>query len=191
MKQRRQSLEANGIVLSGAVFVCTRCAEAKPAKAFGLRRMGNGQVRNQSQCTACRSKPARAGVSDNFLKAKLEHERMLREHDGLETWMPRAEQSQRETFFGAPPSEPVRLDDAVWNVIRGEASDAERGVVHALGEQLFGVDRTMYVARLDIGVTAPTRVQRARRWLARSVWNAGDCVHAKLEALGERIWGDA
>lgn len=33
---------------------CPNCLRMKPLYAFGLRRMNQGLVRNQSQCIACR-----------------------------------------------------------------------------------------------------------------------------------------
>lgn len=40
------------------VFVtmrCPNCCESKPLRAFGLRRMTNGQIRNCPWCRTCRS----------------------------------------------------------------------------------------------------------------------------------------
>ena len=36
---------------------CPHCGKTKALRAFGLRRMGNGQIRNCPWCTACRSNP--------------------------------------------------------------------------------------------------------------------------------------
>jgi hypothetical protein len=46
--------EVTGIILSGASFECTGCKKSKPASVFGLRRMPDGIIRNQSQCLECR-----------------------------------------------------------------------------------------------------------------------------------------
>jgi len=48
-----------GVVLSGAMFHCTRCGALKPATDVGLRHMADGIVRNQPQCSACRSLPSK------------------------------------------------------------------------------------------------------------------------------------
>lgn len=44
------------VVLTNAMFKCTECGRWKPAAEFGLRKMGDGKIRNQAQCTACRGK---------------------------------------------------------------------------------------------------------------------------------------
>lgn len=44
------------VVLTNAYFECTDCRKLKPGKHFGLRRMRNGEIRNQPQCKTCRSK---------------------------------------------------------------------------------------------------------------------------------------
>lgn len=44
------------VVLRGAYFHCTKCNTIKPADQFGLRKMGDGTVRNQAQCSACRKR---------------------------------------------------------------------------------------------------------------------------------------
>ena len=46
--------ESVDIVLNNCYFKCTKCGEVKGANYFGLR--NTGQVRNQSQCIACRNK---------------------------------------------------------------------------------------------------------------------------------------
>jgi len=44
------------VALSNTYFKCTRCRKIKNASAFGFRKMtGTDTVRNQSQCSACRS----------------------------------------------------------------------------------------------------------------------------------------
>jgi hypothetical protein len=44
-----------GIVLTNVAFRCTDCRKWKAAKRFGLRRTADGVIRNQAQCSACRS----------------------------------------------------------------------------------------------------------------------------------------
>lgn len=44
-----------GVVITNARFRCTRCRQWKPASVFGLRKMPDGKVRNQAQCSGCRS----------------------------------------------------------------------------------------------------------------------------------------
>jgi len=43
-----------GVVITNAKFKCTKCKKWKPAAEFGLRKMGDGKIRNQAQCTVCR-----------------------------------------------------------------------------------------------------------------------------------------
>jgi hypothetical protein len=43
------------IVLSGCFDECTDCGKLVPMSEVGLRHMGDGLVRNQSQCGVCRS----------------------------------------------------------------------------------------------------------------------------------------
>jgi hypothetical protein len=44
------------VILTNVYFRCTDCKRTKAGKHFGLRRMPNGQIRNQPQCSQCRSK---------------------------------------------------------------------------------------------------------------------------------------
>lgn len=53
-KIHRDRVAIGNVILSGAKFQCTKCLLWKPASAFGLRRMGNGTIRNQPQCMTCR-----------------------------------------------------------------------------------------------------------------------------------------
>ncbi len=38
-------------------LTCPHCYATKPLKQFGLRRMGNGTIRNCPWCKTCRSNP--------------------------------------------------------------------------------------------------------------------------------------
>ncbi len=46
----------DGVVLHNVRFRCTDCKRWKDGRQFGLRRMPNGVIRNQPQCSQCRSK---------------------------------------------------------------------------------------------------------------------------------------
>lgn len=37
------------------MFSCPKCKRKKTVEEFGLRNMGDGTIRRQSQCTQCRS----------------------------------------------------------------------------------------------------------------------------------------
>ena len=58
----RDHVELEGVILSGGCFFCTACGELKPASEVGLRRMGNGEIRNQAQCHACRTIASKEGA---------------------------------------------------------------------------------------------------------------------------------
>lgn len=45
---------ARRVVLTNAKFRCTKCKKWKAASAFGFRKMEDGTVRNQAQCSSCR-----------------------------------------------------------------------------------------------------------------------------------------
>lgn len=42
------------VVITGAMFHCTKCGALKSASEFGLRMTADGVVRNQAQCSTCR-----------------------------------------------------------------------------------------------------------------------------------------
>jgi len=46
--------KASGVILAGAKFTCTKCKKTKDASDFGMRKMANGEIRNQAQCKTCR-----------------------------------------------------------------------------------------------------------------------------------------
>lgn len=57
MASENESVETEDsmVVLLNCRFRCTRCQKWKGAAQFGLRTMDNGVVRNQAQCSKCRS----------------------------------------------------------------------------------------------------------------------------------------
>jgi hypothetical protein len=45
------------VVLTNVYFKCTGpCGKKKSASEFGLRKMRDGKIRNQAQCSECRAK---------------------------------------------------------------------------------------------------------------------------------------
>jgi hypothetical protein len=38
-------------------MICPHCRATKPLRAFGLRKMGDGKIRNAPWCKACRARP--------------------------------------------------------------------------------------------------------------------------------------
>ncbi len=70
-RRKRQRRPAQVFDSSGAPVIirypCSKCGRMKPLAAFGLRRMGNGQLRNNPQCGPCRgsAKPAEAPSPTN------------------------------------------------------------------------------------------------------------------------------
>ena len=58
MKSDRNNIEpiiqASGYNGSEPMRICPRCGMEKPLSEFGYRKMGNGEIRNQSWCKECR-----------------------------------------------------------------------------------------------------------------------------------------
>ena len=54
----------DAVVLTNTSCTCPRCGETKPASDFGLRRMSDGSIRNQSWCKVCRSRRPRRRWAD-------------------------------------------------------------------------------------------------------------------------------
>lgn len=50
----RPIIQSSGYNGSEPTRVCPKCGRKKPISEFGFRKMGNGQVRNQSWCKDCR-----------------------------------------------------------------------------------------------------------------------------------------
>lgn len=42
------------VILTNVQFKCTDCKRWKGGDQFGLRKMANGEIRNQPQCKVCR-----------------------------------------------------------------------------------------------------------------------------------------
>ncbi len=51
----RPIIQSNGYNGSEPTRICPNCRKEKPISEFGFRKMGSGQVRNQSWCKACRA----------------------------------------------------------------------------------------------------------------------------------------
>ncbi len=51
----RDRLELDRVVLTGSWFTCTKCGIPQPGSQVGLRVMADGTIRNQPQCSRCRS----------------------------------------------------------------------------------------------------------------------------------------
>lgn len=47
-------IQSSGYNGSEPTRSCPNCGEEKPLSAFGYRNMGDGTIRNQSWCKACR-----------------------------------------------------------------------------------------------------------------------------------------
>lgn len=47
-------IQSSGYNGSEPTRICPNCGQEKPLSDFGFRKMGNGDVRNQSWCTDCR-----------------------------------------------------------------------------------------------------------------------------------------
>ena len=50
----RPIIQSDGYNGSQPTRICPKCGKRKPLSDFGFRKMGNGQVRNQSWCKDCR-----------------------------------------------------------------------------------------------------------------------------------------
>ena len=49
-------VNASGYNGSEPTILCPNCDKEKPLSDFGYRKMGNGEIRNQSWCKKCRNK---------------------------------------------------------------------------------------------------------------------------------------
>ena len=51
---QKTTINANGYNGSEPTRICPKCNKEKPLSAFGFRKMGTGEIRNQSWCKDCR-----------------------------------------------------------------------------------------------------------------------------------------
>ncbi len=51
-------------------LICLKCEKIRPLSQFGLRKMGDGSIRNQPYCRTCRSAPAARAESDAAAELK-------------------------------------------------------------------------------------------------------------------------
>ena len=47
-------IQSNGYNGSEPTRLCPKCGKTKPLSEFGFRKMGSGEIRNQSWCKVCR-----------------------------------------------------------------------------------------------------------------------------------------
>lgn len=52
--RQKTTINATGYNGSEPTRKCPKCGKVKPISDFGFRKMGSGEVRNQSWCKACR-----------------------------------------------------------------------------------------------------------------------------------------
>lgn len=48
--------QSSRVILLGSYFKCTYCNCLRPGSEFGLRKMQDGSIRNQAQCSSCRGR---------------------------------------------------------------------------------------------------------------------------------------
>lgn len=51
---QKTTINAHGYNGSEPTRICPKCKETKPLSEFGFRKMGSGEIRNQSWCKDCR-----------------------------------------------------------------------------------------------------------------------------------------